>query len=152
MREDSRPGAGRTDPEPGFACVAILLGNQVLAVRSSRSDVVTSTMNHRGVRRKLRVVQKKGGSGYRERIAGATVSSFSGTYRAAALREPNRLFQAVALYWRSPESGDVWYTSRHFKNTICSFSAVSSLSATKRTAALQENYRWTWRFASDVNQ
>jgi len=33
-----------------------------------------------------------------------------------ALREePNRLFQVLDLCWRSPESGDLWCTSRQLK-------------------------------------
>ena len=27
---------------------------------------------------------------------------------------PNRLFLVLDLYWRSPESSDLWYTSRRF--------------------------------------
>ena len=30
----------------------------------------------------------------------------------------NRLFQALHLHWRAPESGDLWYTSRKSKKTI----------------------------------
>ena len=28
-------------------------------------------------------------------------------------------FQDLDLYWRSPESGDLWYTPRQLKKTIC---------------------------------
>jgi len=31
----------------------------------------------------------------------------------------NRLFQFLALYQRSPESGDLWFKSRPLKTTIC---------------------------------
>jgi len=35
------------------------------------------------------------------------------------LREgPNRLFQVLNLYCRSPESGDLWYASRPLKKAI----------------------------------
>ena len=37
----------------------------------------------------------------------------------------NLLFQVLYFYWRSPESGDVWYTSRQKKKTICSHSEGS---------------------------
>jgi len=30
----------------------------------------------------------------------------------------NRLFQVLHLYWRSPESSDPWYKSRHLKKAI----------------------------------
>jgi hypothetical protein len=31
---------------------------------------------------------------------------------------PNRLFQFLDLYWRSPESSDFWYKSRQLKKTL----------------------------------
>ena len=37
-----------------------------------------------------------------------------GVYRVAS----NRLFQILDVYWRSPESGDVWYKSRQLKKTV----------------------------------
>ena len=33
--------------------------------------------------------------------------------------EPSCLFQVLALYWRSPEFGDLWCKSRQLKQTIC---------------------------------
>jgi len=35
-----------------------------------------------------------------------------------ASNRSNRLLQVVDLYWRSPESGDVWHKSRQLKKTI----------------------------------
>ena len=32
----------------------------------------------------------------------------------------NRPFEDLDLYWRSPESGDLWYTSRQLKRTVWS--------------------------------
>ena len=34
----------------------------------------------------------------------------------------NRLFEVLDVYWRSPESGGLWYKSRRLKKTICSLS------------------------------
>ena len=38
---------------------------------------------------------------------------------SSACNGSNRRFQALDLYWRSPESSDVWYKARRLKRTIC---------------------------------
>ena len=44
----------------------------------------------------------------------------------------NRLFQALDLYWRSPEPGDSWYKSKELSRTICSHSEACSDFARQR--------------------
>ena len=51
---------------------------------------------------------------------GEKTSASSGSTPSASCPTPtcstsNHLFQVFVLYWRSPESGDLWYTSRRLK-------------------------------------
>ena len=39
------------------------------------------------------------------------------------------------LFWRSPESGDLWYKSGHLEKAICSYSEGGSMAPSPRLVA-----------------
>ena len=55
---------------------------------------------------------------YRDDLRNVTLHSYACLPQALSAGS-NRLFEVLDLYWRSPESGGLWYKSRQLKETIC---------------------------------